>query len=304
MNPSISDQIIELIVGGLNELKGVWTHAQERSVVLDSRPLDLPLPADAIVYLRPQKNGLIVISAMDQRVLKLFFHPTFNELLVSETQTLISLAKHQELKTSHYISHGTTSAQGQWLLTTYCSNDKSFKLEERPTEVVYRALEEEIFPLITPFYLRAGFQKITLDTWLSSAEERCRNHPSKTKILTLIEAIKRDRAFDPNIELVQSMIHADLNENNILRGHAGLALIDWENRLPGLVLIDAFDIFARHLQKLTIEKRLLFLALKLGKFFSPSFMAFGKSFKNWQLQEFNCEMKPGTERLHFLIYKL
>ena len=298
----MSDQAIDLIAGGLDELKGLWQEAPLRSVMLAGRSLNLPLPTDAIVHLRPQKNGLIVLSASEQRVLKLFFHPTFNKLLAVETQTLMGFKNNPELKTSHYINHGTTSTQGQWLLSTYCPNEVSFKLEENPTAAIYQVIEKDIYPLMTPFYHQAGHRKITLETWLHCANERSLNHPSKTKIQELIEAIQADRQFDPQMKLVQSMIHADLNENNIMCDHQGLAVIDWENRIEGLVLLDAFDLYTRHLQKLTIEKRLLFMALKLGRIFSPSYHRFFKGFSTWQAQEFNCEIKPATMRLHFLIY--
>lgn len=302
MNPSMSDQTIELIAGGLNELKCLWQQAPLRSVALDGRTLHLPLPLDAIVHLRPQKNGLIVLSASEQRVLKLFFHANFNQLLTVETQTLISFKNNPQLKTSHYINHGTTTNQGQWLLSTHCPNDVSFKLEENPTEAIYRVLEKDIYPLLTPFYQHAGHHEITLESWLQSAQERCLAHPSKDKILELIKAIQSDGQFNAQMKLVKSMIHADLNENNILRDHQGLAIIDWENRIEGLVLLDAFDLYARHLQKLTIEKRMLFIALKLGRIFSPSYRHFFKGFTTWQAQEFNCEIRPVTGRIHFLIY--
>lgn len=302
MKPSMSDQAIDLIAGGLNELKGLWQDAPLRSVILAGRSLNLSLPTDAIVHLRPQKNGLIVLSASEKRVLKLFFHPTFNQLLATETQTLLGFEKHPELKTSHYIKHGITTTQGQWLLSTYCPNEVSFKLEENPTAAICRVLEKQIYPLITPFYHQAGHRKITLESWLLSAHERSLNHPSKSKVQTLIDTIKSDRQFDPQMKLVQSMIHADLNENNILRDHQGMAVIDWENRIEGLVLLDAFDLYARHLQKLTIEKRLLFMALKWGRTFSPSYNSFFTGFAKWQSQEFECEIKSATKRLHFLIY--
>jgi hypothetical protein len=259
------------------------------------------LPGDAIIHPRPAKQGLVVVSESSGRVLKLFHHPVFSELLKREASALKS---YQGLSAPHFVAEGKTSQGAQWLLTSFCPNTAPFKAFSHPCQAIADRLESEIYPVLQEFYRTSGVTSVALGDWVQQAKLRAAGHPSAEKILQLIGKLEVEREFRPEIPLLKTKLHADLNENNIHRSNMGCSVIDWENQHEGLLLMDAFDLWARALMKRTFGKRIFLKRLSWGWALGGDYERFLAGFLKWQQSQFQLSGETKFGRLYYIAYTI
>jgi hypothetical protein len=259
------------------------------------------LPSDAIIHPRPAKQGLVVVSGNAGRVLKLFHHPVFSALLQREAE---ALRGYQNLPAPHLLGIGKTSQGASWLMTSFCPNTAPFKAFSNPCFAIADRLESEIYPILQLFYHSSGVISVGLGDWVQQARLRASAHPSQKKILQLIEKLEVEKHYSAGIPILKTKLHADLNENNIHRTVDGCSVIDWENQREGLLLMDAYDLWARTLMKRTIGKRIFLMRLSWGFELGGDYQRFLQGFLRWQQVQFQHEGHREHGRLYYIAYTI
>ena len=260
------------------------------------------LPADSIIFIRPEKKGIIALSAKEDMGLKIFFNDYYTPLLDKEIEAL-KVVQHLHF-TPLVKGHGTTRNKGYWSLTNFCANTDALGLKADAEKFLLKNFMKLVMPGMTGFYQSMTPQKELLSQWLQRAKERANVHSSKSHLMELIAETEAESKAFPDFELLTSNIHFDLHAWNILSDHDQLSIIDWEGGFRGLVFIDFFDFSRRflisHKWCAFFFKRFLKKKGTYPRALKESF----EGFRKWSLEKFAISIPAGAERLMILLYVL
>lgn len=250
----------------------------------------LHVPKDAEIYLRPEKNGVIVVAPKEKKVLKLFLDKISVEQLDREIEVLKKVRGTEfEPYTNKFIESGSVG-EGRWLLV-------EFMQQEKPIDENYLFEHaRSVMDKMGLFYKVYGTKMISASSWLKDIDKDIQKHPKASDLFFVKDLIKKEIEKVGDVDLVISTLHADLHKENIMLTKDGEKIFDWEGTCESLVLMDYFDFFRRHQTQLGKTTNILKEVLKNDHFFSH--------FRSWYKLNFGIELGQEKMRLLFLIYAL
>lgn len=251
---------------------------------------ELHVPADAEIYLRPEKTGIIVVAPKEKKVLKLFLEKTSVKQLDQEIAVLKKVSGTDfEQYTNRFIS-SSQIGDGKWLLVEYMK-------QEKPIDEKY--LFENAYSLMSKmssFYKIYGIKNIPASEWLKNIDNDIQKHPKSSDLFVVKDLIQKEIAKVGDVELVISTLHADLHKENIMLTKDGEKIFDWEGTCESLVLMDYFDFFRRYLANNGESTHIFKEVVKNDRFFSY--------FRSWYQLNFGFELDQEKMKLLFLVYAL
>ncbi len=266
--------------------------------MLDS--LKLRLPADAIIFFRTTKKGIIATSREKDMVLKIFLDEGHIPLLQDEIHSLEHL---QQTDFSPYAAKLKASGKN-WIITNFSSNSKSLLNLKDTEKYLLENFSTLLLPPMALFYKAHELQIIKLSDWMLLAQERLAHHPGRLKLARIVKMIEAEMIKYPEHQLIQGGIHHDLHAGNILLSEERLTVIDWEGGTRGLVLIDIMDFSRRFLNTHKREDK-KFWKFMQGKRELPSLLANAfVQYANWAKHSFSLEVPLASFRLHVYLYVL
>lgn len=258
--------------------------------------LESNLPSDAIIFLRDNKKGLLVISAEENLALKLFFADEAKMMLDDEAKTLSFLGKSSFAPYSaKLINHGTTQNGARWLATSFCANTQPFKNPQS----FFKKMEDLIMPAMTKFYLSSGVKTISIADWLSSAYEKADKFGLIDELRPLLTVIASEAHKYPEYKLPLSRIHHDLHIGNVLRHKNQIKVIDWEGCMEGPVLVDVFDFLRRIVHH---DLRFWHYLADLKDHEHTKTNKVFEFYQRWSQDNFSIQVPNGSQKLTLFLY--
>ncbi len=254
---------------------------------------------DMEVHWRHHKKGLIAISKEKNLVLKIFLDPK-DKIRLNHEGTNLELFQGSPFAehVPEYLGSGTTSNGAGWLLTDFCP-DPSFEGKRNVEKFLLKNMGKYFYPAMTKLYTGHGFKTYPAQEYLKNAKERLEGHPSKSKLLKLMDLIETELKKFPEYHVIETHIHHDLHRGNILTNGERVTIIDWEGMIRGLVLVDVFDFPKRYIKKNKFAQWFLLHSLKKGLV-----KRFFQEYRQWAQQEFSAIVPEGSEKLSFMLYVL
>lgn len=259
-----------------------------------------------VFYSRENKDGVIAVSAFDDKAIKLFNEKKAAQRLETEIKLLRSFEGGPFASHAPAIAgEGSTSQGGRWLATTFCADDGSYSKLKKPENAIFHTFFQAVAPVMEKFYLAQTPQVISLDEWIESAQGRLSEHPSKNKLGRLLEEIKKESKENASLQLVKCLIHNDIHAENLAANNNNIVVLDWEGAFDSLLIIDALDPLRRFVRKNKWQGFLFwrFMRKKNSKL-SKALHKYMQSFALWRREKFNAQTPKASERLSFLIYAL
>lgn len=203
--------------------------------------ISLSLPKDSIIFVRPQKNGIIAISYQKNVNIKVILDTDFLFMLQYEVDAL-NVLKGRDFAPQ---IKGASLEGNYWLVTDCSVNSTPLLMKPKPEDYVLNHFEELLLPKMSAFYQDSLYKKENFLQWIDRSQERIKNHPSKDKLQSYIDKLKKLPVEETTPFLMSSMIHFDLHAGNILSDEGKLTIVDWEGGARGLVMMDFFYLAKR-----------------------------------------------------------
>ncbi|MBP6861960.1 MAG: phosphotransferase [Neisseriaceae bacterium] len=257
-----------------------------RGKCLDDITLDLP--ADTVLFYRERREGLIICSRHNQKILKLFPKEQGRPYLKNHIKTLYHLnlfTKPQS--TPDLLSLGSTSTESIYLITSFTRHDIYGKRFVNQDKAVYQDLFSQLAPALADIYKTTTTGQLSLSGYLRKQQLLATQHPSQIKINALIMAVINDPAYDPHMPLLTSFIHGDADSRNFAKSQHGYVILDWEMQTYSLLHFDLFDLYTRY------RKR---------KVFSDTLRLFFERYAQWQNTFFHIAPPSNAAYIFYLVY--
>lgn len=224
-----------------------------RKKVTFPKEISLPLPKDSIIFVRPEKNGIIALSYKKNLNVKVVLDPDFLFMLRYEIDAL------NLLKGKNFAPQikGSSVENNFWLVTDCSLNTNPLLQKSNPEKYILQNFEELLLPKLNEFYNSSIYKKETFEEWLTRSEERIKAHPYTEILQRSLEKLKSLPVDKSAPFLISGMIHFDLHAGNILRDSSEkLTIVDWEGGARGLVMMDFFYLAKRIIKaQKTLRKR-------------------------------------------------
>lgn len=267
--------------------------------------LSMPFPDDSVVFVKPQRERLIIASKAENLLLKLVVREEHYHLFDEEVELLKKLeGTGFSDKVSRLRGEGMTSNGVRWLATTLADNSQSLQNHFSPEDFLADNLNELILEPMLGFYQVFPRKFYSVSDYLLEAKERTQGHPSAERLRTLVKACQKEAQRFERYEVIRGQLHFDLHAGNILYNGKELHFIDWEVNHPGLLLVDVFDAYRRCSNKERREERELHHFLQ-GRAETPlRLREIHQKYSRWMKKNFEAHVPEGSEKLTLMLYVL
>lgn len=288
-----SHEAIPLIFGkrGSRQVRK-WIKSILNPFLKSPPPFVCRAPRDAVVFFRPHKKGLILVSKDSDLVVKIFFQEEFSRLLKNETETL------EYLKTTGFSKFlpivrgsGEMEGGGFWQATHFYSNDLSLSSLRNKNAFLLRDIKDFVLSPMTEYYRAYPLRKVSFSQRLTELEKELSKAPFYPQVLPILETLKEEaRSLD--FEVCIGQIHFDLHAGNMLWNGRDLRIIDFEGSTGGLIFLDAFDFYRRYMEGSSLESFRFWRSVKRGSPLPPHFKEFLTRVNRWLGTELGCGPIP------------
>ena len=263
-------------------------HVQLRLTGKHLDDITLNLPKDTVLFYRERREGLIVCSRQNQKILKLFPKEQGRPYLKNHLKTLHRLNLFSTPQaTPDLLSLGSTSTDATYLITSFTNQVMHGNRFANQDKRIYQDLFSHLAPSLAEIYQTTTTGQLSLSGYLRKQQLLATQHPAHVKINALIRAAINDAAYDPNMPLLTSFIHGDADSRNFARNDRGYVILDWEMQTYSLLHFDLFDLYTRY------RKR---------KVFSEGLRLFFHQYAAWQNTYFHIEPPSHAAYIFYLVY--
>lgn len=276
---------------GQSRYKTFWyylKHLRSRLTGKRLNDITLNLPKDTVLFYRERREGLIVCSRQNQKILKLFPKEQGRPYLKNHIKTLYQL----KLFTSPHsapevLSIGSTSTETTYFITTFADQVMHGDRFVNQDKTVYQDLFSHLAPSLAHIYKTTTTGQLSLSGYLRKQQLLATQHPAQIQINALIRAATNDPAYNPHMPLLTSFIHGDADSRNFAKNDQGYVILDWEMQTYSLLHFDLFDLYTRY------RKR---------KVFSDGLRLFFERYVDWQAQFFHIKPPSDAAYIFYLVF--